>query len=453
MNNPADKGIGKLWRLIWQALASTRLAVGLLAALGLLTLAGTLLPQLPIAVEESARATWLALAQQKYGSLYAPLRFLGLFELYHSPGFAALLVALFVNTALCTINRLRALGRMMRKQRLVALGSLITHVAVITLLTSLAILRSEPGRLLALLSALALVLGIAPSLFSTTRPDQTLNTQPTPRNTQYALPTAPYLSLVTRHSSLIPWLSTTFSLTLIIALALRGMAARRWPLGTPFEFTLAFAASVVLAYSLLSGAAQTSLPGIVAIIFTVLLVLHALFLQPETARAIQSLPSVMRGLWFALHTLFTALAYGALTLAGDMALCVMMLSTDENRTNGRVQTDGRPSNSIVRFSSVDRAFVDRAMSVGYIALSLGMIAGGIWSAQAWGEPWTWSVKEAWTLIIWLICTFYYHVRQRRGWRGRGAMYVVVLAMVSVLATFFFTPTLLHWERLQRWRIY
>lgn len=139
MESQNGNGIQQLWRTAWRALASMRLALWLLAGLGLLMLSGTLLPQLPTAMDESARATWFQLARQKYGSLYAPLRFLGLFELYRSPGFLALVAALLVNTALCTINRLRALSRMIRKRRVAALGTLMTHLAVITLLLSLVV--------------------------------------------------------------------------------------------------------------------------------------------------------------------------------------------------------------------------------------------------------------------------------------------------------------------------
>ena len=131
--------MGKLWRPIWRALTSTRLAILLLTSLGTIMLAGTLLPQLPPAADESTRATWFGLAQVKHGSLFRPLQFLGLFELYQSPGCVALFAALFVNTSLCTLSRLRALCRMMRGQRTAALGSVTTHFSFIALVLSLMI--------------------------------------------------------------------------------------------------------------------------------------------------------------------------------------------------------------------------------------------------------------------------------------------------------------------------
>ena len=99
------------------------------------------------------------------------------------------------------------------------------------------------------------------------------------------------------------------------------------------------------------------------------------------------------------------------------------------------------------------ACLDRAMAVGYVGLSLGMITGGVWGELAWGDYWTWSVKETWTLVTWLACTLYYHVRRRRGWRGTRALIVAVMISVTVCANLFLTPILLRWTRLQRWRIY
>jgi len=244
------------------------------------------------------------------------------------------------------------------------------------------------------------------------------------------------------------WTAVGALLALLTGLATRGTLAGRWPLGTTFEFTLAFAASVVLLYLLLRKAAQTPLAGATATLLALLLVLHALFVQPETARSIQVVPPVMRGPWFILHTLLTALAYGALTVAGGVALPALPALPALSEVEGS-KAEGSTISSGLRVT----AFVDRATALGYIALSLGMISGGIWGELAWGDYWTWSTKEAWTLATWLACTFYYHVRHRRGWRGRRAVYIAILTAVTVWVSFFLTPTLLQWTRFQQWRIY
>ena len=98
---------------LWRFLGSTRVAVVLLVAVVLGALVGTLLPQLTpdTAADPAASARWLTTAQEKYGLLFGLYRALGLFDVYHSPWFLALIAALILNTIVCTVDRLRVLLR------------------------------------------------------------------------------------------------------------------------------------------------------------------------------------------------------------------------------------------------------------------------------------------------------------------------------------------------------
>jgi len=93
----------------WRFLSSTRLAVVLLIAVILGALVGTLFPQLTL--DTAAGARWLTAAHEKYGLLFGLYRALGLFDVYHSPWFLALIAALVLNTVICTVDRLRVLWR------------------------------------------------------------------------------------------------------------------------------------------------------------------------------------------------------------------------------------------------------------------------------------------------------------------------------------------------------
>jgi len=238
------------------------------------------------------------------------------------------------------------------------------------------------------------------------------------------------------------WMAAGALLALLTGLAIRGITAHRWPIGTPFEFTLAFAASILMLYIALRNIVSIPLPGAIATLLASLLMLYAFFFQPETVRTIQPLPPVMRGLWFYLHTVLTALAYGALGIAGSIALPVLSAQSQGNQDEGS-DTLGPQAKTLV----------DRAMAIAYVMLSLGIISGAIWAELAWGEYWTWSIKENLTLMTWLLCTLYYHVRYRHSWRNKWAMWVPILALATVLLNLFFTPTLLNWTRLQPLHIY
>ena len=52
-----------------------------------------------------------------------------------------------------------------------------------------------------------------------------------------------------------------------------------------------------------------------------------------------------------------------------------------------------------------RSFLDAADTLVYIGLaflSLGMLSGSLWAKQAWGDFWTWDLKETWATITWCI---------------------------------------------------
>jgi cytochrome c biogenesis protein len=88
---------------VWRTLSSMRLAVILLLALAFLLLVGTLIPQLP--TDPQAQAQWLTTAEERFGGLALLYKQLGLFDIYHSPGFLLLLLALVLNTLVCTWER------------------------------------------------------------------------------------------------------------------------------------------------------------------------------------------------------------------------------------------------------------------------------------------------------------------------------------------------------------
>jgi cytochrome c biogenesis protein len=98
---------------LWRFLGSTKLAVILLIAVLLGALVGTLFPQLTpgTAADPAASARWLTAAREKYGFLFGLYWALGLFDVYHSPWFLALIAALVLNTVVCTVDRLRVLWR------------------------------------------------------------------------------------------------------------------------------------------------------------------------------------------------------------------------------------------------------------------------------------------------------------------------------------------------------
>jgi len=183
----------------------------------------------------------------------------------------------------------------------------------------------------------------------------------------------------------------------------------QWPLTTPQEFLLAVVWSTVLihlAVEFTEGATGAGYPA--PVMATVLALLSGRTLTSEPFPT----PAAFRSIWFQLHTATAALAYGSLGVACAIAIVRVL--------GGDVHDEG-PG-------------ISKALRVGYICLTLSMLTGAIWGQLTWGSYWSWSLKEVWTFIVWLLYTLYFHIKPLPRWRGRAAAILLIVAFGVVLFT-------------------
>lgn len=58
----------------------------------------------------------------------------------------------------------------------------------------------------------------------------------------------------------------------------------------------------------------------------------------------------------------------------------------------------------------------RAIGLGFLFLTIGILSGAVWANEAWGSHWSWDPKETWALITWTIFAIYLHTRLNKGWQ-------------------------------------
>jgi len=91
-------------------------------------------------------------------------------------------------------------------------------------------------------------------------------------------------------------------------------------------------------------------------------------------------------------------------------------------------------NRLPTLAELDEA-IYRVVAVAVIFLTLLLITGAVWANVAWGRYWGWDPKEVAALITWAIYTAYLHMRLVAGWRGRKAVYFVLVGFLAVVFTF------------------
>jgi ABC-type transport system involved in cytochrome c biogenesis permease subunit len=130
-----------------------------------------------------------------------------------------------------------------------------------------------------------------------------------------------------------------------------------------------------------------------------------------------NLPPALQSAWFVPHVVTYFISYAA--LFASCALAVIEL------VRARWMPE-RPSYE---------GHANRVAAFGLVALTLGLIMGGMWGKFAWGDYWSWDPKENWALVTWLAYLIYFHLRRMDGWQGRRGMALLAGAYAAVVFTY------------------
>jgi cytochrome c-type biogenesis protein CcsB len=126
--------------------------------------------------------------------------------------------------------------------------------------------------------------------------------------------------------------------------------------------------------------------------------------------------------WLYIHIFFAWLAYGAYTVACGAGVTYLFRSRGPNPAPNEV------------LNRIDELMF-RSTVFGFITDTVMIGAGSIWAKDLWGSYWSWDPVETWSLLSWLIYGLALHLRITRGWRGRKLAWLLVVAIIGVLISF------------------
>jgi cytochrome c-type biogenesis protein CcsB len=222
-------------------------------------------------------------------------------------------------------------------------------------------------------------------------------------------------------------------LGLSASLAGRWVAAGRPPYANMWEFTVGFGWAILLFYvifemrSLLVREDEmvgVSARTVGAIMVPVSCALFAVSLAFFPSQLRPLVPALQSNRILGAHVATMMLSYAALSVSFGAAALYLVQGGDGQR--------------FVRLPSGEalEEFANRCVLVGFPMLTLGIALGAYWAHSAWSRYWGWDPKETSALMTWLIYAGYLHARNLRGWRGRGAAWVLVVGFAAVLFTYF-----------------
>jgi ABC-type transport system involved in cytochrome c biogenesis permease subunit len=168
----------------------------------------------------------------------------------------------------------------------------------------------------------------------------------------------------------------------------------------------------------------------------VTLLLALLQVIPALDPAITPRPPVLQSPLFTIHIVSVLFAYASFALAFVLGLTYVLLFKEIKAKQLGFFYGRLPSLQVLD------AMNARAITVGWICLTLGVAVGGIWAMQVQTSPdpraQAMSVgdpKILVALLSWAVYAFAVVARRAVGWSGRRAAYLSALAFMLVLLNF------------------
>jgi cytochrome c-type biogenesis protein CcsB len=208
-------------------------------------------------------------------------------------------------------------------------------------------------------------------------------------------------------------------LLLATAVLLRAMVVGRGPWGNLYEFSAAFAMSIVGGYLFLQRRYPIRSIGFVPLGVAVGLALYASSLPSEIKPLV---PALQNAPLLTIHVGMAVLSYGI--FATSFAAGVGYLVQGQADRFAWL-----PSHRVLD------EVAHRAVIIGFPIFATMIILGSWWASIAWSRYWGWDPKETSALVTWLIYAVYLHARNQRSWAGRPAALLLVVGFGMVLVTY------------------
>ncbi|UCD86040.1 MAG: c-type cytochrome biogenesis protein CcsB [Deltaproteobacteria bacterium] len=196
------------------------------------------------------------------------------------------------------------------------------------------------------------------------------------------------------------------------------------PMSNLYESLVLFSWAIVLIYLVVELKYRARVVGAFVSPFA-FLTLAFLSLSPQVSDQIEPLIPALQSNWLTSHVITCFLGYAAFAVSCGVSIMYLV----KLKKDGQGITEFFPSLNILDDLNY------KAIAVGFVLLSIGIITGAAWADVAWGRYWGWDPKETWSLITWFVYAAFIHARFTYGWRGKRAAILSIVGFIAVLFTY------------------
>ncbi len=272
-----------------------------------------------------------------------------------------------------------------------------------------------------------------------------------------ALPISFWSAAGNRNSSKAKVLVVIANLFLTAQLILRWWQSGHFPISNLYESLCFLTWGCTLTQLFAERAWSSPIVSAVATPISLLSIGFASFVLPEDLQLSSPLVPALRSSWLVMHVSVIMCSYAALLIGSVLSLGVFLVDGNKqfNIRNSSLGSGSFRQSSDVSLNDKNNQFKSiqpigftnaeqldslsyRAITAGFLLLTVGLISGAVWANEAWGSWWSWDPKETWALISWLVYAAYLHTRLTRGWQGKkpallaiAGFFVVIVCYIGV----------------------
>jgi cytochrome c-type biogenesis protein CcsB len=215
------------------------------------------------------------------------------------------------------------------------------------------------------------------------------------------------------------WLTVAAFVLLAGSMVVRAVIVGRGPWGNLFEFSVAFATSILFGYLVLSRRYSIGSIAFIPVGVSLALALYAASLPSDIKPLV---PALQNAPLLTIHVGLAMLSYGIFATSFAAGIGYLIQGKADRFA-------WLPSHRVL-----DQVAY-RAVIIGFPIFATMIILGSWWASIAWSRYWGWDPKETAALVTWLVYAIYLHARNQRAWAGRPAALLLVVGFAMVLVTY------------------
>jgi len=237
-------------------------------------------------------------------------------------------------------------------------------------------------------------------------------------------------------------------LVFITAITVRSMEAQYFALSNMYESLLVLSISMMGCFLLVDRWFKLPVLGWPVCLMVLTTIGYATTLPTDIA----PLQAALQSYWRSIHVPVILTSYAMFALSFIASLMVLVKhygKSHNNPTNtGQLSPASGPTinpniqgNIMAMAKTLDTADVYdevtyRLIAIGFPLLAIGIILGGLWANEAWGNYWSWDPKESMSLVTLLAYGVYLHLRVNGEHNSQTLAWVSVAGFVMMLVTYF-----------------